>query len=162
MFTFIFSDRFADQLKCHQTESKHGTRRVDHDDVDLRLKLYQNTELDGIQSSPPKSRSVAGEIHLAPDAKVWCVGSNRLQHRNIPLEFYQKTEFNGIRKSPPKSESVADNLYLASNAKVSCVVLNGLKHRDRRLELYQNTELDRIRKCPSKIQICRWRPLFGS
>ena len=70
IFTFTFSDRFADPLQCHQTESKHGTRRVDHDHVDLRLKLYQSIEFDGIRSGPPKFESVAGEIYLAPDAKV--------------------------------------------------------------------------------------------
>ena len=57
-------------LKGHQTESKHGTWGVDHDHVDLRLKLYQNTEFDGIQSGPPKFESVAGEIYLDPDTKV--------------------------------------------------------------------------------------------
>ena len=79
-------------LKGHQTESKHGTRGVDHDHVDLSLKLYQNTEFDRIQSGPPKFESVAGEIYLAPDTKVSYVVSNGLQHRNLPPELCQNTE----------------------------------------------------------------------
>ena len=90
-------------LKCHQTESKRGTRRVDHDYVDLRLKLYQNTEFDGIQSGPQKFESVVGEIYLAPDAKVSCVWSNGLQHRKLPPELCQNNElmeFERVRQNP--------------------------------------------------------------
>ena len=67
--------------------------------------------------------------------RVSHVGSNGLQHRNLPPELYQNTESDGTRRGPPKSEPVADDLYLASDANVSCAVLNRLKHRDPRLEL---------------------------
>ena len=53
----------------------------------LRLKLYQNTEFDGIRRGPPKSESVAGDLHLASDAKVLHVGLNGLQHHNLRLKF---------------------------------------------------------------------------
>ena len=59
---------------------------------------------------------MAGEIYLAPDAKVSYVGSNGLQHRNLPLELYQNTEFDVIRNGPLKSKSAADDIYLASDA----------------------------------------------
>ena len=45
IFTFTFSDRFADPLECHQAESKHGTRHVDHDHLDMRLNSIRTLSL---------------------------------------------------------------------------------------------------------------------
>ena len=39
IFTFAFSDGFADTLECHKTESQCVTGHVDHDDA-IRFTLY--------------------------------------------------------------------------------------------------------------------------
>ena len=54
----------------------------------LRLKLYQNTEFDGIRRGPPKSESVDCYLFLGPDPKVSYVGSNGPHHCNLHLTFY--------------------------------------------------------------------------
>ena len=84
----------------------------------LRLKVYQVTEFNGIRRGTPESKSVAGDLHLAFDTKVSYFRLKKLKRRNLRLKLYQNTEFDGIQRGPPKSESVAGDIHLALDAKV--------------------------------------------
>ena len=74
--------------------------------TDFSIVIYvwnsiKNTEFDGIGRGPLKSESVAGDLHLASDAKVWYAGLKELQHDNLRLKLYQDNELDGIRRGLP-------------------------------------------------------------